>query len=86
MSAQSIHRLGFLARSAARDPHESDQPHPLGVGDLLREWRAAERRLAEVDPGSDAWARLRAEVDHLRARYQEAFSSMSGSDPTGSSA
>jgi hypothetical protein len=81
-----MHNLGFLAFSAESDRDDSPAERPLGVGDLLREWRAAERSLAEADPGSDVWTRLKADVEHIRARYQEAFDSMSNSDPTGSSA
>lgn len=87
MSAHSIHRFGFVARSVAPEPDDAGErpAGPAAVGELLRAWRSAERRLAEVEPGSDAWARLQAEIEHLRQRYQEAFSSLSNSDPTGSS-
>lgn len=88
MSAHTIQHLGFLARSVGRDPKDpAGQPAtPPAVHDLLNEWRAAERGLAELDPKSDAWARLKTEIESLRQRYQDAFNSMSNSDPTGSSA
>jgi hypothetical protein len=87
MSAHSMHHLGFVARMVAGEP-EGPDVHPAGppaLVELLREWRSAERGLAEVEPGSDAWARLQAEVEQLRQRYQEAFNALN-SDPTGSSA
>ena len=41
------------------------------VGDVLTHWRAAERRLEVVDPGSDEANAINAEVEALRARYRE---------------
>lgn len=41
------------------------------IGDVLAEWRAAERELAEVDPASDEGIALAAEVTLLRSQYQE---------------
>ena len=43
------------------------------VGEVLREWRVAERVLAELAPGTPEWARTRIEIDLLRGRYQELF-------------
>jgi PAS domain-containing protein len=43
------------------------------VGDVLREWRAAERELTELVPGSRDWARTLGEIELLRDRYQELF-------------
>jgi hypothetical protein len=87
MSAQSIRYLAFLARSVGRDPEEptGQSTSSPALGDLLREWRAAERRLADLDPGSDAWAYLQVEIEALRQRYQDAFDAMTDTDPTGSS-
>jgi PAS domain-containing protein len=53
------------------------------VGDVLREWRVAERVLAELTPGSPEWARTRSEIDLLRGRYQELFRAVR--PPTGTS-
>ena len=54
------------------------------IGDVLAEWRAAERELAEVDPTSDEGMVLSEEVDLLRSQYRElvkrAGSAMPGSD------
>jgi PAS domain-containing protein len=41
------------------------------IGDVLAEWRAAERQLAEVDPASEEGVALAAEVELLRQQYQE---------------
>jgi hypothetical protein len=41
------------------------------VGDVLREWRAAERSLAELTPDTPHWERTLSEIDMLRGRYQE---------------
>ena len=41
-----------------------------GIGDVLAEWRAVERRLADIDPASPEGAELQAEVDVLRSQYQ----------------
>jgi PAS domain-containing protein len=43
------------------------------VGDVLREWRAAERVLVELAPGTPEWARTLSEIELLRGRYQELF-------------
>lgn len=67
-------------------------PEPTGgradesnLSDLLRDWRAAERGLRAVEPGSAAWRGLQDEVDRLRRRYQEAFAAHNSSSPTGPS-
>lgn len=41
------------------------------IGDVLAEWRAAERELDEVDPASDEGIALAAEVALLRSQYKE---------------
>ena len=43
------------------------------IGDVLEEWRDAERRLAAVDPYSDEGAQLFEEVEVLREQYQQMF-------------
>ena len=40
------------------------------IGYVLAEWRAVERRLADIDPASPEGAELQAEVDVLRSQYQ----------------
>jgi PAS domain S-box-containing protein len=43
------------------------------AGQVLAEWRAAERRMIEIPPDSDEWHRAQAEIDTFRKRYQELF-------------
>ena len=40
------------------------------LGAVLSKWRAAERRLAELAPGSPEWTAVQAEIDHFRTEYQ----------------
>ena len=42
-------------------------------GDVIARWRAAERRLDEVAPGSPEATAIEAEIDHLRGLYQGLF-------------
>lgn len=48
------------------------------IGDVLSEWRAAERKLAEIDPASAEGAALQGQVDVLRSQYQELVKRASG--------
>ena len=48
------------------------------IGDVLGEWRAAERRLAEVAPDSEEGRRVTAEIELLRHQYQELFRRSAG--------
>lgn len=41
------------------------------IGDVLAEWRAAERRLEAVDASSAEGVELRREIELLKAQYQE---------------
>jgi len=43
------------------------------IGDVLSEWRAAERRLADLDPESDEGRTVQGDVELLRAQYQQLF-------------
>jgi hypothetical protein len=42
---------------------------------VLREWRAAERNLTELVPGSMEWNRTTGEIELLRETYQQLFKS-----------
>jgi hypothetical protein len=43
------------------------------MGRVLSAWRAAEKRLETVEPGSDEWTRAQAEVDAFRDEYRRRF-------------
>ncbi len=54
---------------------ESDEPasapaRTYTVGAVLAAWRAAERRLEAIAPGSAEWAAVQAEIEYLRSEYQ----------------
>ena len=50
------------------------------VASVLRQWRAAERDLAELTPGSKEYARMFTEVELLRERYHELVKSAKPQD------
>jgi PAS domain-containing protein len=50
------------------------------VGDILAEWRAAERRLAPLDPTSELGREVQREVDILRAQYRQLVDQASRND------
>jgi hypothetical protein len=54
----------------------ADEPDVNSLGDVLRAWRAAERALASLAPGTPEWVRTLDEIDSLRSRYQELFRSV----------
>jgi hypothetical protein len=45
---------------------------PREMSAILAEWREAERRLADAEPGSPEEARARADVERCRDEYREA--------------
>jgi PAS domain S-box-containing protein len=45
-------------------------PRTYSVGAVLSAWRAAERKLEAIVPGSEEWAAVEAEVEYLRDEYQ----------------
>lgn len=49
------------------------------IGDVLAEWRAAERRLSAVDPDTEEGRRLQSDVDVLRAQYHQLVKRAAGS-------
>lgn len=73
--AYAIERIdqGFRARLRRVEGSPHDAASVYTVGDVLREWRTAERELAELVPGTPEWARTQGEIDLLRGRYQEIF-------------
>jgi hypothetical protein len=42
-------------------------------GEVLSQWRAAERRLDELVPGTDDWANAQSEIELWRSTYQALF-------------
>jgi PAS domain-containing protein len=64
---------GFNARLWRIDGSPHSPTSAFTVGDVLREWRAAERQLTELAPGTRDWARTLGEIEELRGRYQELF-------------
>ena len=64
---------GFRARLRQVEGSPEAPPSMFSVGAVLGEWRAAERHLAELRPGSRDWARTRGEIEMLRDRYRELF-------------
>jgi hypothetical protein len=67
---------GFRARLWQIDGSPEAPPSVFTVGSVLREWRAAERNLAELLPGTPEWRRTLGDVELLRARYHELFKSL----------
>lgn len=64
---------GFRARVRQIEGSPEAPPSVFTVGDVLREWRATERELAHLVPGTAEWARALSDIDLLRAQYQELF-------------
>lgn len=67
---------GFRARLWQVEGSPEAPPSVYTVGTVLREWRAAERRLAELVEGTPEWKRTLGEIELLRGRYQELFKSV----------
>ena len=79
-------RQKALTQSANRETETGQAPagatiatarrHP---GDILAEWRAAEREAQLAEPDSVASLEARARADRLRDEYREAFDAAKGS-------
>ncbi len=48
-------------------------PSLYTAGQVLAEWRAAERKLADVPEGSAEWRAVNRDIESFRARYHEFF-------------
>lgn len=48
-------------------------PTVYTAGQVLAQWRAAERRMVEIKPESPEWHKTQAEIETFRVRYQEIF-------------
>ncbi len=52
----------------------TEQPTTMyTAGQVLAEWRAAERRMITIPPDTAQWHHAQAEIDLFRQRYQELF-------------
>lgn len=71
---------GFRARLWRVEGSPEAPSSVYTVGGVLRQWRAAERVLAELMPGSFEWARTADEIELLRSQYQELFKSVMPED------
>ena len=43
------------------------------AGQVLAEWRAAERRMVEIQPDTAEWHDAQSEIENFRQRYQDVF-------------
>jgi PAS domain-containing protein len=68
-------RSGYRARLWQIQGSPEAPPTVYTVGSVLREWRAKERNLAELLPGTPEWRRTLHDVELLRDRYHELFKS-----------
>ena len=73
-------RSGFRARLWQVEGSPEAPPSVFSVGSVLREWRAAERSLAELVPGTPEWVRTLDEIELLRDSYHELFKSVQPED------
>jgi len=67
---------GFRARLWQVSGSPDSRASVFTVGDVLREWRTAERRLVELTAGTPEWTRTVGEVELLRGKYRDLFSAM----------
>lgn len=52
----------------------TEQPRTVyTAGQVLAEWRAAERRMVEIPPASAEWHHAQAQIEIFQKRYQELF-------------
>jgi PAS domain-containing protein len=63
----------FLAVMEPVDAPLDTAPVVYTAGQVLAEWRAAERRLTEIPEGSAEWRAIHRDIDLFRKRYQEKF-------------
>jgi hypothetical protein len=63
----------FVAVMEPLDGAPDAAPIVYTAGQVLAEWRAAERRLTEIPEGSAEWRAIHRDIEVFRARYQEVF-------------
>ena len=64
-------RLLALIEPVAEDPKQA--PTVYTAGQVLAEWRAAERRMVEIPPETAEWHAAQSELEAFRTRYQDLF-------------
>jgi PAS domain-containing protein len=52
------------------------------MSDVLAEWRQAERKLVDVEPGSDEALRVTEQIELFKTQYQKMFHRSSARDPS----
>jgi hypothetical protein len=62
-----------IARGAAAAPSATIDETPRAAAEILAEWREAERRAADAEPGSAELDEARALANALRDEYQRAY-------------
>jgi PAS domain S-box-containing protein len=73
---------GYLARLWVIDGSAHEPATIHNADEVLRNWRAAERALAELTPGTREWARTLSEIEVFRNEYQELFRAVDPSPET----
>jgi hypothetical protein len=58
----------------------AEQDPARSMGTILDEWRAAERRLADAEPGSEAARAAEADATAMREAYRRAWEERSATD------
>jgi PAS domain-containing protein len=71
----------FLAILHAIDAPADDLPTVFTAGEVLAQWRAAERRLQEVDPASPERSLIEREIERFREAYQQVFKAGGNGSP-----
>ncbi len=56
-------------------------PVVYSAGEVLAEWRAAERRMTEVPTDSPEGRRIKRQIETFRSRYADVFRARSASHP-----
>ena len=63
----------YLAVLEPVDRPTQQPPILYTAGQVLAEWRAAERRMITIPPDTPEWHDMQAQIDRFRERYQELF-------------
>ena len=71
--SHAISRVGCWAAGCCYGAPTDAAPVVYTAGQVLAEWRAAERRLDAIPEGTAEWRAVRRDIDHFRSRYQAMF-------------